>query len=547
MIKVRNYKCFINDFHGYDEIKGLNLIIGKNNSGKSSLMQIIESLVGKPYNQVKMPSNATLQIVSTLTKSMLDHPFAKTRSLRMDDKDVYKKDLAKFKDKSFIIELNGDGKNISYLFNFEHPSHYKKDLITAADTSQNPFQSKILRKVSSERNIVPEPLGTQAKLDSLGKGATNYIQVFQHFENQNRKVIDELFLNELNKIIRPDIEFIDILTRKKVNANIWEIYFENKENKLIALSQMGSGIKTVLLVLINLILVPIFEKKKSENIIYAFEELENNLHPSLQKRLFNYIIDFQKTTGAIFFLTTHSNVIIDMFSNNNDSQILHVINNTLSSKVITIKTNFDKYSIIEDLGNKASDILQSNGIIWVEGPSDRVYLNKWISLIEPNLVDGVHYSILHYGGRLLSNLEAKTEHINQELIPILKINRNGFVLIDKDAKKPSDKLNATKTRINDEIPNSCWITEGREIENYLTKNTINNWLENLKKKKFSISLNKIGNVGDAIEKASAIKYNANKSKYSKQIINFITKEDLNIYDLNERINFLVEKIKEWNE
>jgi len=546
LVKVKNYKCFLDEFHGYDEIKGMNLIIGKNNSGKSSLMQVIEILVGKSISQIKLPGESVLRIESEFTKKMLNHPFSKARTLKFNGKDVYKKDLVVLEGEQFSIEIKGDGKIINYIFDSKYPSHYRRDLKTAVDVFEHPFQLKNLRKISSERNILPEVLRLKATLDSLGTGATNYIQVFQHFEDQDRKIIDEIFLQELNEIINPDIEFKDILTRKKVNANTWEIYFENKENNLIALSQMGSGIKTVLLVLINLILVPTFEKKKKENYIYAFEELENNLHPSLQKRLFNYIIKFQEQTNSTFFLTTHSNVVIDLFSNNDNAQILHIINNTISSKILSVKTNFDKYSIINDLGYKASDILQSNGIIWVEGPSDRVYLNKWISLINPNLIDGVHYSILHYGGRLLSNLEAKIDHINKELIPILKINRNGFVLIDKDAKNTSDKLNSTKKRINDEIPESCWITDGREIENYLTKNTITKWLKELKGEDYTLSLNKLGNVGNAIEKVSKINYNSNKSKYSKQIAKHISQEDLIIYDLSDQINSLVDKIIIWN-
>lgn len=30
---------------------------------------------------------------------------------------------------------------------------------------------------------------------------------------------------------------------------------------------------------------------------------------------------------------------------------------------------------LDDLGVKASDLLQANGIIWVEGPSDRAYIH----------------------------------------------------------------------------------------------------------------------------------------------------------------------------
>lgn len=40
-IKIKNYKCFDDELQGFDEVKPINVIIGKNNSGKSSLLDLI--------------------------------------------------------------------------------------------------------------------------------------------------------------------------------------------------------------------------------------------------------------------------------------------------------------------------------------------------------------------------------------------------------------------------------------------------------------------------------------------------------------------------
>lgn len=40
-IKIANYKCFDEQI-GFDEIKPINVVIGKNNIGKSSLIDMIE-------------------------------------------------------------------------------------------------------------------------------------------------------------------------------------------------------------------------------------------------------------------------------------------------------------------------------------------------------------------------------------------------------------------------------------------------------------------------------------------------------------------------
>lgn len=46
--KVKNYKCFSNET-GFDEIRRVNLIIGRNNTGKSSLLDIIQVISSKNY------------------------------------------------------------------------------------------------------------------------------------------------------------------------------------------------------------------------------------------------------------------------------------------------------------------------------------------------------------------------------------------------------------------------------------------------------------------------------------------------------------------
>jgi hypothetical protein len=186
----------------------------------------------------------------------------------------------------------------------------------------------------------------------------------------------------------------------------------------------------------------------------------------------------------------------------------------------------------------------------VEGPSDRNYINKWISLIDPFLKEGLHYSILPYGGRLLANFCFDYEWLQSELIPLLRINTNAFVVIDKDGKTVSDKLNNTKLRIQQEVgEQNCWITKGREIENYLSGSTLQRWLQERHGIKGNVITNpqeKIENFLDSSIENLKVKYNASKSIYSNEIIDFICHEDLEVLDLKHSINLLIATIKDWN-
>ena len=149
---------------------------------------------------------------------------------------------------------------------------------------------------------------------------------------------------------------------------------------------------------------------------------------------------------------------------------------TTSSEYLTNR------AILDDLDIRASDMLQANAIVWVEGPSDRIYLRRWIDLYAKGAIkEGTHYTVMFYGGKLLSHLHVLPPEQEQEFISLLSINRNAAVIIDSDRKstkkngasgvrKPKLNINATKRRISDEIERTegfVWITEGREIENYI--------------------------------------------------------------------------------
>ena len=132
--------------------------------------------------------------------------------------------------------------------------------------------------------------------------------------------------------------------------------------------------------------------------------------------------------------------------------------------------------MLNDLDVRASDILQCNCIVWVEGPSDRIYVNEWIKLwSDDSLVEGLHYQCVIYGGKLLAHFSASTSDEIEE-IQILRTNRNCIMIIDSDKSSDQDQLNDTKMRMAAEIESAngyLWITDGKEIEKYLPMEALN--------------------------------------------------------------------------
>lgn len=550
-LEIKNFKCFDDDGCIFENLKPINIIIGKNNSGKSSLIELIKFLTTKDKIFFENKRNGkTPQIIFEhhIRKDIINQVFP-TNTTGGDIGGNHNHYGLSFENSILKYEINDKNQKIFLSVDKEFTPQSREYFKHYCSLISLPLEDKIFSHLSAERDILPEPQNSVINLNTTGIGATNLIQQIINRDIFDSDLIEKKLLNQLNIILNPDIYFSRILIQQN-DQNIWEIYFENNEDGRIPLSKMGSGVKTVLLVLILLIVKPIIDNRNVSDYVFALEELENNLHPSMQRRLYYYLFDFSKKNNCILFLTTHSNIVIDLYNSLETTQIFHINKIEGKTKIFSILKQIDFKKILDDLDVRASDILQSNGIIWVEGPSDRVYLNKWISLIDDSLLEGYHYSIMFYGGRLLSNLSFDYDLINDELIPLLKLNTNSFVVMDRDGKTISQKLNDTKLRIQNELGiNNVWVTKGREIENYLSNNSIKDWLEKNYKMKsnFENEINtKLEESISGVANSKKIKYNLNKNKYASEIIQFINQEDLNILDLNSNILNLVETIKKWN-
>src|SRR5512132_2805341 len=114
-----------------------------------------------------------------------------------------------------------------------------------------------------------------------------------------------------------------------------------------------------------------------------------------------------------------------------------------------------------------------------EGPSDRLYFNRWIDLwSKGELKEGTHYQCVFYVGRLLAHLSAIQDEAEKDKgVNILKVNSHAILLLDSNKNNDADTLNDTKKRLIAEIDSVggySWVTFGREVENYIPSAVVNN-------------------------------------------------------------------------
>lgn len=456
-----------------------------------------------------------------------------------------KKALEDFVGKSidFSIRYNNGSLDFDILKNDPLIYEIRSSWVRMMRSVKQDINNTSFRRMNAERNVIPESSSTEL-LSASGAGASNLIRKIISESEYDESLIEDKLLAELNNIIKPDGEFESIRIQQISydNNGIWEVFLKEKGRTRIPLSQMGSGIKTIIIVLLNLLVIP--ELYKNKKYVFAFEEIENNLHPALQRRVFDYLYSFATDNDVCIYLTTHSHVAINCFYDKEHASIYHIEKNGITASVKKIESYLDKAELLSDLDVKASDILQSNGIIWVEGPSDRIYIKRWLEIFTDNkFVEGKHFQFLYYGGRVLSHYSLEK---TDDLICILTTNRNAAIVIDSDKKNKQASINETKKRIVsefDDLNMFSWVTKGKEIENYIPVEAIREMVGNHKIR----SCNQYTPFNRYIDKF----YNGFESKkvvFANEIVPFMKIDYCQrVLDLQKKILDLYSYIEKWNQ
>ena len=402
----KGYKCFVEECT-IPWFSSFNVIIGRNNSGKSSFLDIIHSLCDPEFH-----ANISKNIDITLTFTISNYEYFDIDNLATQIYGYREYALqyfgTHFRDKEFNVHATLASNNLgrTYIHSFEIiPGGLSDDrcfLRLKDDVNLNPFLNSVFRYISSERDINQESFFSGAELIEInpnGTGTTRYVCSILNNKNKNDAIIQDDVLSAFNEILGSDGHYRSIKVKQE-NGDNWEIILEDDNRNQYPISKLGSGLKTILLVLLNLIAIP--NDYKDKTMVFAFEELENNLHPALEKRLYSFIFKYASEHGYMIFLTTHSPIAIDLFSREESVRFYKTEKCSNGYQIVPISSLDESIEVIDELGIKASDLLQANGIIWVEGPSDRIYIKNWLNKQYPDrFEEGKDYQFVYYGGRLL--------------------------------------------------------------------------------------------------------------------------------------------------
>lgn len=252
------------------------------------------------------------------------------------------------------------------------------------------------------------------------------------------------------------------------------LHIKKGESKQHEIYNLGDGLQTIIA-----ILFPVFMRRHKETRVFI-EEPEVHLHPDWQIKLLNALKQFDKHQ---YFISTHS----ASFINDSESSIYSIKKENEKSVISFTNLDDKKAEIIYELGYKPSDLFLTNYILWVEGPSDKIYFNYWIKKLAPELRQGFHFSLMTYYGENYKYLMKDGDEFS--LTFVKNINQNFGIVLDSDRKNPSEKYPEDKKRIKSIFLNNnsfCWLTKFREIENYIPFSTFEKAVKAVHKKNILI-------------------------------------------------------------
>jgi predicted ATPase len=318
---------------------------------------------------------------------------------------------------------------------------------------------------------INRPKATTPTADDDGSALLKSLYALQ---NNSRSMLDygkfnASFIDEMNQLLVPSgipaISSFRFVTQEVGNAPTMIWHFSNEPNIPIDIHRMGSGMAELAIATASMI------QDAGKPMQYFVEEPECHLHPALLRR---FVLRLQRQTGMQFFITSHSSVLLDSLTN--EDRVFHFKHTKKQGcRADAVQGITAHHRILDDLGVSGSTLIQSNCVIWVEGPSDRLYVRAWLNQLSnaKSFQEGSDYSFAFYGGKVLSHFcfLADNEKDVLSFIQVLKINRFSAILMDRDCADGVEEFGDTKRRIIDAAKMDeskrmrALFSKGREIEN----------------------------------------------------------------------------------
>lgn len=519
----------IKNFRGYRTetiipISNLTAFIGKNDAGKSSILEALEIFfnntlivceredlnINADNNQIEItcifgefPEEIILDVASP-TSLMNEHLLNENGKLEI--KKVFQATSAKPKEKIFIVCNHPSVENVTDLLDLK-----KAELKARANTLGIPqadyngnVNSSIRQAIWSSFEdlhcVRTELLVDKEDTKKVYSALENYLPIYALFQSDRQSKDDDKEVSDPMKLavqqalaeLTEEIEHIknevknkaiDTANRtleklKEMSPELadelipefkteprfdsqFKLTIKSEDN--IPVNKRGSGIRR--LILLNFFRAEA-ERLRSQHqgnqIIFAFEEPETSQHPDHQEMLIQAFIELSNTGNSQIILTTHTPALAGLLPLNS----LRFIEKTDDDRNIELGTDEVFEKIAQTLGVLADPIAKNaTALILIEGKSDVAFINHTAEQLKnaghiSHTFQEKRIALVPIGG--CGNLKhwQTLRLVDQFQIPYC-------VLLDSDKGTAEEQKNTDA--INELVLNGikAYVTRKREPENYI--------------------------------------------------------------------------------
>lgn len=431
-LKVASHKG-IKSLNLYDLGK-INIICGKNNSGKSSILESIALTINPGAKISNTEFHETwaknhqnqggvyLTRVSSHLKNFFQTKFQDTEII------LFKDEGTKFCDELTNI-LNNDYQVINY------SRIQRNELSNVLNHFFTDVKSLSILLIPAKRILENEtPISLNQTIGADGSGILN--QLF-FLKNQDLASEDFILYTKIHQTFRTITGFDFNIVPNQNNKILLKFKIHNEW--LIA-DQCGLGLRELLSMITQISI--------SKKEIILLEEPENHLHADFQKKFISFL---KEQEDKQFIISTHSNVFID-------HSFIDKIYYCWFDEEVKISDKTTASKIIDSLGYSIAENLAADAIILTEGPTDIPILKRILTLNDTLTTYNVKFWPL--GGDIMGESD----------LSIFKGLNKVFAIIDSDPGSSKIRNKFQKNCKDLDIP--CYKLDRYSIENYIPLNII---------------------------------------------------------------------------
>jgi AAA15 family ATPase/GTPase len=358
-LEIKNFRNLRN--LRIQSLERINLITGKNNTGKSSLLEAIAIYVTK----------GDLGFISELLSERGEYP--KRLSLRPKSTETYLKALSSLFTDRKIDFFNQTAISIGEILNTSQNSNtlILRFLQYIDEVGEDEYGNEISKRVIIDNfsdQISKEDLNIgfginlgneKTSISTISRlritrntVSTNNLQLIttRNIDRLiNGRLWDSIALTEKEKfvidclrIIEPNTERIAFIEDYDERSAV--IKLSNSEN-ILPLRSMGDGMNRILTIILALV--------NAQNSFLLIDEFENGLHYSVQEQLWKIIFDLSEKLNVQVFATTHSEDCISGFEsilnskgNENGGKLIRLDN--INGNITQVEFNAKELKISND-------------------------------------------------------------------------------------------------------------------------------------------------------------------------------------------------------